>query len=62
MNTPHVTRECTVIRPTSWRKQWSRVSWKAGGSGRGSLIINEFGQVLVPASDDDGQAILGWAT
>ena len=30
----------------------------AGGSGRGSFMINEFGQVLVPASDGDGRRYL----
>jgi len=31
---------------------------KAGGSGGGSFVINEYGQVLVPASDGQGQRCL----
>jgi hypothetical protein len=31
---------------------------KAGGTGNGSFVINEYGQVLVPASDGSGQRFL----
>jgi hypothetical protein len=36
----------------------SRAKRKAGGSGGGSFVINEYGQVLVPASDGSGRRFL----
>src|SRR5262245_6530638 len=36
----------------------ARTKRLAGGSGSGSFIINEFGQVLVPASDGSGRRYL----